>query len=45
MLMVVPYLSVPDSVRNTSLCIYQLAPINATSDGNGGNGCVGILSS
>ncbi|KAJ4363778.1 hypothetical protein N0V95_000972 [Ascochyta clinopodiicola] len=38
------YLSVPDSARNTSLCIYQLMPVNATSDGDGSNGCSGILS-
>lgn len=39
------YLSVPDGVRNTSVCVYQLAPVNATSDGDGSNGCNGILSS
>ncbi|UPX19381.1 uncharacterized protein EKO05_0009646 [Ascochyta rabiei] len=38
------YLSVPDNVRNTSLCIYQLMPVNATSEGDGSNGCSGVLS-
>ncbi|KAF2630027.1 hypothetical protein BU25DRAFT_263679 [Macroventuria anomochaeta] len=39
------YLSVPDGVRSTSFSIYQLAPVNATSDGDRSNGCSGVLSS
>lgn len=39
------YLSVPDGVRDTGVCIYQLAPVNATSDGEERNGCNGIVSS
>ena len=39
------YLSVPDGVGNTTVCIYQLAPVNATSNGEESNGCNGILSS
>ncbi|XPS68479.1 hypothetical protein M3J09_000766 [Ascochyta lentis] len=42
-----PYLSVPDSARNVSVCAYQFRSRNTTSTGNGsGNdvGCAGVLS-